>query len=151
MRGGGTWATPDGIDANSDLAPTALISYPLIEKPDRLAHPRLVVRLDNLASLKRIKPRQLKAREDEATRVLRCGSVRLASAKAYFFFFLAVFFAAFFAFFAFLAMMPSDLKTSSTIVPPRIGMHIMSVHYNRKIGMAPRIVASCRSSLNKSD
>jgi hypothetical protein len=33
--------------------------YPLNEKPDRLAQPRLVVRLDNLASLKRIKPRQL--------------------------------------------------------------------------------------------
>jgi hypothetical protein len=32
---------------------------------------------------------------------------RRVSAKAYFFFFLAVFFAAFFAFFAFLAMLPS--------------------------------------------
>jgi hypothetical protein len=46
-----------------------------------------------------------------------CLSKARVSAKAYFFFFFATFFAVFLAFFAFLAMVPSNLKTSSTKVP----------------------------------
>ena len=63
---------------------------------------RIVVRLA-FASLNHIKPRQCQSRDGKAARALMCLSKGSVS-ETYFFFFLPVFF---FAFFAFLAMVPS--------------------------------------------